>query len=624
MAPEQLARRPVDARADQFSFCAALWEALGGARPYGGRTLDELNRAFEQPRPGRLPRSPRRVPRSLRRILARGLAVDRERRWPNMAALLAELRRTEQRSRRLPLAATAVAVAAVAAALFWGRSPRDANVLCATAAQQVDDVWSADVGPTNRTRQSLARALVTAVPERGGALAEGIFKVLDAYARRWQAVYQKACVIQMASPTAPATQRAAAAVMACLDEKREQLRSYIKVASAPDKIVAENALLGASALVSPQDCEAPTTGSGREPRARIDPADEARNQAELFRAKTLLDLGKRDEAIALAAALRRDAEARHDPSLAGDAMLIQLHSDGDMGDCRSTSEQCWDGFRSGVAADRPDLIALIASMIAVCEAVHGRWDVAERWRLLADQEVGKLGPGRALAESHLLTDHAGMLVFAGRYQEAIDLERKSLALKRRLLPATSRDVGLSALNLSVQFLRLGKTDEAEQAWKDAHPVLEGLAPNHPIALNAKLIEGDLSLARGDASRALAAYDEAAAANVAGSDRRGIRADVYRGKAEATLALGRLDEAFAAAEQVRAMVEAGTDPVVLGPASLVQAEVLRRRGSLAAGRAVVKDAIAALGARLPNDVRKLEAWLAAHPLESTTGRRAATH
>jgi tetratricopeptide (TPR) repeat protein len=558
----------------------------------------------------------------LRRILARGLAVDRERRWPNMAALLAELRRTEQRSRRLPLAATAVAVAAVAVALFWGRSPRDASVLCATAAQQLDDVWSAEVGPTNRTRQSLARALVTALPERGGALAEGIFKVLDAYARRWQAVYQTACITQMASPTAPATQRAAAAVMACLDEKREQLRSYLRVASAPDKIVAENALIGASALVSPQDCEAPATGRGPDTRSRIAPADEARSQAELFRAKTLLDLGKRDEAIALAEALRREADARHDPSLAGDATLIQLHGDGDMGDCRSSSEKCWDGFTSGVAADRPDLIALTASIMAVCEAIHGQWDVADRWRLLADQEIGKLGPGRALAESHLLTDHALILLAAGRYQEAIDLERKSLALKRRLLPPTSRDVGVSALNLSVQFLRLGRPDEAEQAWKDARPVLEALAPSHPIALNAKLIEGDVSLARGDATRAWAAYNEAAAANVAGNDRRGIRADVYRGRAEAALALGRLDEAFANAEKVREMVKAGTDPSILCPASLVQAEVLRRRGSLAAGRAVVKDAIAALGPRLPDDVRKLEAWLAAHPPDAATGTRAA--
>src|SRR5262249_48686785 len=36
MAPEQLDGGAVDARADQFAFCAALWEALYGVRAFAG------------------------------------------------------------------------------------------------------------------------------------------------------------------------------------------------------------------------------------------------------------------------------------------------------------------------------------------------------------------------------------------------------------------------------------------------------------------------------------------------------------------------------------------------------------------------------------------------------------
>src|SRR5262249_41639756 len=42
MAPEQQRSRLVDARADQFAFGVALYEALQGHRPYLGDTADEI------------------------------------------------------------------------------------------------------------------------------------------------------------------------------------------------------------------------------------------------------------------------------------------------------------------------------------------------------------------------------------------------------------------------------------------------------------------------------------------------------------------------------------------------------------------------------------------------------
>jgi hypothetical protein len=37
MAPEQLSEHAIDERADQFSFCVVLWEAVYGERPFQGR-----------------------------------------------------------------------------------------------------------------------------------------------------------------------------------------------------------------------------------------------------------------------------------------------------------------------------------------------------------------------------------------------------------------------------------------------------------------------------------------------------------------------------------------------------------------------------------------------------------
>ncbi len=52
MAPEQMDGAGSDARADLFSFCVALWEALYGARPFRGATVEELRAAIAV---GRLP-----------------------------------------------------------------------------------------------------------------------------------------------------------------------------------------------------------------------------------------------------------------------------------------------------------------------------------------------------------------------------------------------------------------------------------------------------------------------------------------------------------------------------------------------------------------------------------------
>ena len=89
MAPEQFRSEEVDARADQFGFCVALWEALHAARPFAGDNLRALTHwvltgTIEEPPPGRA------APSWLRRLLVRGLSVDKEARYPSMDALLAD------------------------------------------------------------------------------------------------------------------------------------------------------------------------------------------------------------------------------------------------------------------------------------------------------------------------------------------------------------------------------------------------------------------------------------------------------------------------------------------------------------------------------------------------------
>jgi hypothetical protein len=87
MAPEQFEGVAVDGRADQFAWCASAWEALYDERPFKDGSARE--RSLE---PGAHRAGARAIPRSLEAALRRGLARDRDERWPSMSALLEAVR----------------------------------------------------------------------------------------------------------------------------------------------------------------------------------------------------------------------------------------------------------------------------------------------------------------------------------------------------------------------------------------------------------------------------------------------------------------------------------------------------------------------------------------------------
>lgn len=142
MAPEQFAGADTDARTDQFSFCAALYEGFYGVRPFEGDEFSDL--AFHVLN-GTLRSIPERseVPAAIGEILVRGLQVERDARYPSLAALLSDLERilhapppgaapkpaapssTSRRwsgARVLAVSSPIVAAAVVAAFLLVGRT----------------------------------------------------------------------------------------------------------------------------------------------------------------------------------------------------------------------------------------------------------------------------------------------------------------------------------------------------------------------------------------------------------------------------------------------------------------------------------------------------------------------
>jgi hypothetical protein len=125
MAPEQHYGARLDPKADQFSFCVALYQALYGELPFAGDTtlayLESIrNGEVRPPPPGR------RVPQWLRKVVVRGVSGSPADRFPSMRELLIELGTDPESAtrlggaERLALGLSALFFAAVWAAAMAG------------------------------------------------------------------------------------------------------------------------------------------------------------------------------------------------------------------------------------------------------------------------------------------------------------------------------------------------------------------------------------------------------------------------------------------------------------------------------------------------------------------------
>ncbi|MBX7082526.1 MAG: serine/threonine protein kinase [Nannocystaceae bacterium] len=137
VAPEQLRGRTVDARADQFSFCISLYEALYGIRPF---VADDAHAYLDAIARGetRTPTARRDVPAALRRAVLRGLAEDPAARHPDMAALLRAMT-WDRRARRRYLAITLGAIVLAGAGVGIGLSLRTPTPIETTAVDAIVD-----------------------------------------------------------------------------------------------------------------------------------------------------------------------------------------------------------------------------------------------------------------------------------------------------------------------------------------------------------------------------------------------------------------------------------------------------------------------------------------------------
>ncbi len=189
MAPEQIDAAQVDAAADQFSFCASLYEALYRQRPFAGETMAARQLEIEE---GQIRQPPRGsgVPRGIHAALCRGLRARPEDRHPSMAALLTILGRDPARTRRRRMVAAAFGgVVGIAIYAFATQaSPRRAADLCQVASDELRPVWNEE------RRAAIEQAFSTAERPYAAQAGPRVLATLTAYAEAWGQAREQACV----------------------------------------------------------------------------------------------------------------------------------------------------------------------------------------------------------------------------------------------------------------------------------------------------------------------------------------------------------------------------------------------------------------------------------------------
>ncbi len=231
MPPEQFLADSVDARADQFAFCVALYEGLWGRRPFPdgdlSERLDSISAGLSptppaESRPG--------LPRGLWSVLRRGLSADPDARWESMEALLGALEGAAQararRGRWLAVGALALTMGGVGlgAGIQAGGTEERAPASCRALARGLDETWDED------RREALRTVFLTTELSWAEAATPEFLATLGIWAGRWREAEIEVCEAERAGGDALLRSRHSA----CLLRARQQFSALLEVLEQTD------------------------------------------------------------------------------------------------------------------------------------------------------------------------------------------------------------------------------------------------------------------------------------------------------------------------------------------------------------------------------------------------------
>jgi eukaryotic-like serine/threonine-protein kinase len=514
MAPEQHLREPCDARADQFSFCVASWEALWGRRPFRGDSLHALALAVTEGQI-ELPEDPRGVPTRVRAVLLRGLSTAPADRFAAMDDLLDALTLAQQRRRGGWWLGLAVLVGGGGLTLAALRDDAREDP-CATTASPAEQVWNADA------RARLTDAFTATALPFASDVARSIVTRLDNRVEHWTAQWVEVCVAARDELPAVADGPLLQRRRACLDDRQRELVAALELLDAADAKIVQQAFEVVGGVRDVERCADPEAL-----RRRIDPPpaelmlEVSEIRAEIERALVVNRAGRISDAEALLDQLEARAQATAWPPITIELALARtnlsrsdtapraeiprlrvafdrsLEIGDDLAAVGFATELAWQiGYRDHRAAEALEWIGTSWALLhrsggdwllevhalnneAVIRADSREFDQAET---LFDRAL-------ALAIEHdadglrplqLRANLAAFVASRGDHARALELLQASLDGYRALLGDAHPRVADIAGNLGINHMRMGDIDSARASLELATSIQDrSVPPDHP-------------------------------------------------------------------------------------------------------------------------------------------------
>ncbi|HSD87248.1 MAG TPA: serine/threonine-protein kinase, partial [Kofleriaceae bacterium] len=482
MAPEQRTpSTPADARADEFSFCVSLYEALYGERPF-----DPDGNVRPAP-------TGRRVPAWIRRILLRGLANDPAERWPSMSGLLDALDR-DPRVRRVRIAIASAAVVAILGTAFVTTRSRRAET-CDDSEAAFGDVWS----PVHR--DAVQRAFVgTGKPyaERGFAT---VTAALDRTASAWKSARTEAC--RATRERHEASEEQMLLRMACLERQRTELRVLVELLATADGRMVEGSGQVAARLARPAECDDARSVAVA---AKLPDNPAVRQEIETLRmqlanANPLAYVGRPSDAIARYEPIARRAKEIGFRPLQAEASFALGLAQAAQGNPAQALDAFQDATFAADAGHLDRLAALVALRAAAMYAVESRFPEAETALARGRAMIERSGGDREL-EGELAFTEGIIALNAGRQADAVAAFERALPIRTEILGPDHYDTLRIHTNLGASLDELARGKEAIAHDLAAIQGFERtLGPEHPILIVPNANLGLVYLRLGDIAKA---------------------------------------------------------------------------------------------------------------------------